>query len=80
VILGGGKDGLPIIVGNVDAFPSTSPGSSTRNGDAISKERTTAAAPSTSSEKVLPDARKEAFGKDAVHPTAGSAGFSYPSR
>jgi regulator of protease activity HflC (stomatin/prohibitin superfamily) len=51
VIVGGGKDRLPIILGNVDAPPSPPPG----NGDAAPKERTTAATPAMSSEKVPSD-------------------------
>jgi hypothetical protein len=55
VIVGSGKDGLPIILGNVDAPPSPPPGSPAGNGDAVPKERTTAAAPLTSSDKVPAD-------------------------
>jgi hypothetical protein len=51
VIVGGGKDGLPIILGNVDAPPSPPP----VNGDTVPKERTTAATPVMSSEKVPSD-------------------------
>jgi prohibitin 2 len=50
VIVGGGK-GLPIILGNVDAPPSPPP----VNGDTVPKERTTAATPAMSSEKVPSD-------------------------
>ena len=43
VIIGSGKDGLPIILGNVDA-PAPSPGgASPSDGDAAPKERSTAA-------------------------------------
>jgi len=53
VIIGSGKEGLPIILGNVDA-PSPPPkGSSPSNGNTPSEQRTTAPTPSTSSEKVL---------------------------
>jgi regulator of protease activity HflC (stomatin/prohibitin superfamily) len=51
VIVGSGKDGLPIILGNVDASPSPQPASPAGNGDAAPKERTTAATPSPPSEK-----------------------------
>src|SRR5712692_2779413 len=43
VIVGSGKDGLPIILGNVDAPPSPPPGNPAGNGDTAPKERTTAA-------------------------------------
>jgi regulator of protease activity HflC (stomatin/prohibitin superfamily) len=46
VIVGSGKDGLPIILGNVDASPWPQPASPAGNGDAAAKERTTAATPS----------------------------------
>jgi hypothetical protein len=52
VIMGGGKDGLPIILGNVDASPSPQPASPAGNGDAAPKERTTAATPTTPLEKI----------------------------
>jgi hypothetical protein len=51
VIVGSGKDGLPIILGNVDAPPSPPPA----NGDTVPKKRTTAASPAMSSEKVPSD-------------------------
>src|SRR5271166_1835635 len=41
VVVGSSKDGLPIILGNVDASPPPQPAS----GDAAPKERTTAATP-----------------------------------
>ena len=55
VIMGGGKDGLPIILGNVDASPSPQPASPAGNGEAAPKERTTAATPATPLEKTPPD-------------------------
>jgi regulator of protease activity HflC (stomatin/prohibitin superfamily) len=51
VIVGSGKDGLPIILGNVDASPSPQPASPAGNGEAAPKERTTAATPSPPLEK-----------------------------
>jgi regulator of protease activity HflC (stomatin/prohibitin superfamily) len=51
VIVGNSKDGLPIILGNVDASPSPQPVSPAGNGDATPKERTTAATPTTPLEK-----------------------------
>jgi hypothetical protein len=48
VIVGNNKDGLPIILGNVDASPSPQPAS----GETAPKERTTAATPTTPLEKI----------------------------
>ncbi len=46
VIIGSGKDGLPIILGNVDApAPSHAGGAPPTENDTMPKERTTAAAP-----------------------------------
>src|SRR5262249_15734055 len=53
VIIGSGKEGLPIILGNVDAPAPPPKGSLPSNGNTPSEERTTASTPSTSSEKVL---------------------------
>jgi regulator of protease activity HflC (stomatin/prohibitin superfamily) len=53
VIVGGGKDGLPIILGNVDAPPQ--PVAPAGNGEAVPKERTTAATPSPTVEKLPSD-------------------------
>src|SRR6266436_6577183 len=47
VIIGSGKDGLPIILGNVD----TPPAASTPPSDTTNKERTTAASPTVPLEK-----------------------------
>jgi regulator of protease activity HflC (stomatin/prohibitin superfamily) len=55
VIVGNSKDGLPIILGNVDASPSPQPASPAGNGDATPKERTTAATPSPPLEKTPAD-------------------------
>src|SRR5271166_4438348 len=51
VIVGSGKDGLPIILGNVDASPSPQPASPAKNEETAPKERTTAATPSPPLEK-----------------------------
>jgi SPFH domain / Band 7 family len=46
VVIGSGKDGLPIILGNVDTPAPTSAGSTPPTGnDTMNKERTTAASP-----------------------------------
>ena len=53
VIIGGGKDGLPIILGNVDTPPAArAPGSPPAGNGAAAEERTTAAAPAVPLEKV----------------------------
>jgi regulator of protease activity HflC (stomatin/prohibitin superfamily) len=52
VVIGSGKDGLPIILGNVDTPAPTSAGSTPPTGnDTINKERTTAASPTVPLEK-----------------------------
>jgi regulator of protease activity HflC (stomatin/prohibitin superfamily) len=55
VIVGGGKDGLPIILGNVDAPSSPQLAPPAGNGDTAPKERTTAATPTTPLEKLPAD-------------------------
>src|SRR5258707_1981056 len=55
VIIGTNKDGLPIILGNVDTPPSPPAQAPAGNGDKAPKERTTAATPTTSSEKMPAD-------------------------
>jgi len=53
VIVGGGKNGVPIILGNVDSTaPSPQPASPAGNGETTPKERTTAATPATPLEKI----------------------------
>jgi hypothetical protein len=53
VIIGGGKDGLPIILGNVDTPPSVrAPGGPPVESGAKAEERMTAAAPAVPLEKV----------------------------
>ena len=51
----GGKDGLPIILGNVDASPSPQPASPAKNEETAPKERTTAVTPSPPLEKTPAD-------------------------
>jgi hypothetical protein len=53
VIIGSGKDGLPIILGNVDTPPPAASTPPTGN-DTINKERTTAASPTVPLEKTPP--------------------------
>jgi regulator of protease activity HflC (stomatin/prohibitin superfamily) len=78
VIVGSGKDGLPIILGNVDAAQSPPPGSPVGNGDAVPKERTTAAAPSTSSDKVPADTLTKPSEKTPSTQPPEAPRFSYP--
>jgi regulator of protease activity HflC (stomatin/prohibitin superfamily) len=54
VIVGTGKDGLPVILGNFDGSPSPEPASPAGNGETAPKERTTAATSMTSSEPKTP--------------------------
>jgi hypothetical protein len=51
VVLGTGKDGLPVILGNFDRSPPPP----TANEDVVPEEKTPPAAPATSSEKARPD-------------------------
>ena len=52
VIIGSGKDGLPIILGNVDSpAPASAGGAAPTENDATPKERATAAAPTVPMEK-----------------------------
>src|SRR3984893_11298715 len=55
VIVGSGKDGLPIILGNVDSASQPQPASPAGNGETAPRERTTAATPATPSEKLPAD-------------------------
>jgi regulator of protease activity HflC (stomatin/prohibitin superfamily) len=55
VIIGNSKDGLPIILGNVDASPSSQPASPAKNEETAPRERTTAATPSPPLEKTPAD-------------------------
>jgi regulator of protease activity HflC (stomatin/prohibitin superfamily) len=51
VIVGSGKDGLPIILGNADAAASPQSG----NEESARKERTTTATPATTAERIQAD-------------------------
>jgi prohibitin 2 len=69
VIVGGGKDGLPIILGNVDS-PSPQqqvPGGTQREGDP-SRERTTAASPARPYEQTLAPGLSEPTEKPPAGP------------
>ena len=55
VIVGNSKDGLPIILGNVDASPPPRPATPAGKEGTEPKERTTAASPSTPLEKTPAD-------------------------
>src|SRR6516164_5989689 len=55
VIIGNRKDGLPIVLGNVDASPSPQAATPTGKEGTEPKERTTAASPSTPLEKTPAD-------------------------
>ena len=55
VVVGTGKDGLPVILGNFDGSPSPQPASPAGNGETAPKERTTAATSTTSLDQTPPD-------------------------
>jgi regulator of protease activity HflC (stomatin/prohibitin superfamily) len=54
VIVGTGKDGLPVILGNFDGSPSPQPASPAGNGETAPKEKTTAATSTTPLEPKTP--------------------------
>jgi hypothetical protein len=79
VIVGNSKDGLPIILGNVDASPSPQPASPAGNGDAAPKERTTAATPSPPLEKTPADTLpKPAEKTPSTQPPEAQRSYSFP--
>jgi len=78
VIVGSGKDGLPIILGNVDASPSPPAQAPAGNGDKAPKERTTAATPTTSSEKMPADTLPKPSEKVPSTQPPEASRFSYP--
>jgi regulator of protease activity HflC (stomatin/prohibitin superfamily) len=78
VIVGSGKDGLPIILGNVDAAPSPQPTTPAGNGDTVPKERTTAATLATPSEKVPADTLAKPSEKTPSTQPPEAPRFSYP--
>jgi hypothetical protein len=76
VIVGNSKDGLPIILGNVDSGPPPPPS----NGDAAPKERTTAAPPSPALETVPADTlAKPAEKTPATQPPEAPPTYSLPT-
>jgi hypothetical protein len=78
VIVGGGKDGLPIILGNVDspaATPPQQPGGTHYEGDPASRERTTAASPAKPLEKTPASGLTEPTEKP---PTSGTPNSGTP--
>ena len=54
VIVGTGRDGLPVILGNFDGSPSPEPASPAGNGETAPKERTTAATSTTPLKPKIP--------------------------
>jgi prohibitin 2 len=77
VIVGGGKYGLPIILGNVDTPPAPPAG----NADAVPKERKTAAPPSPALETVPADSLTKPAEKtpDTQPPEAPHISYSFPT-
>ena len=55
VVIGTGRDGLPVILGNVDGSPSSQPPSPAGNGETEPKEKTTGAAPTASLQQTPAD-------------------------
>jgi regulator of protease activity HflC (stomatin/prohibitin superfamily) len=76
VIVGSGKDGLPIILGNVDA--PAPPASPAGNGESVPKEKTTAAASSTSTDKVPSDTSTKPSQKTPSTQPPEAQPYSYP--
>jgi regulator of protease activity HflC (stomatin/prohibitin superfamily) len=77
VIIGSGKDGLPIILGNVDTPPAPPAG----NGDAVPKERKTGAPPSPALETVPADTLTRPAEKTPATqpPEAPHVSYSFPT-
>src|SRR5271166_2360229 len=77
VIVGSGKDGLPIILGNAETRPVPPAGS----GDAVPKERTTAAPPSPAPETVPADTLSKPVEKMPATqpPEAPHISYSFPT-
>jgi prohibitin 2 len=78
VIVGGGKDGLPIILGNVDSPPQPVPGGTQHEGDPA-RERTTAASPAKPLEKTPASGLTEPTEKPPNAPGVDSAGMPQAS-
>jgi regulator of protease activity HflC (stomatin/prohibitin superfamily) len=74
VIVGSGKDGLPIILGNADTSPAPPAGS----GDTVPKERTTAAPPSPTLETVPADTQTKPAEKTPTAQPPEAQHYSYP--
>jgi regulator of protease activity HflC (stomatin/prohibitin superfamily) len=72
VIIGTGKDGLPVILGNFDGSPSPEPASPTGNGETAPKEKTTAATSTKSLDQTPPDTLSKPFEKmPSIQPPEG---------
>ena len=78
VIIGGGKDGVPIILGNVDGSPAPQPEKTSGTQDSAAKERTTAAGPATPSEKIPADTLAKPSEKVPSTEPQEAERFSYP--
>jgi regulator of protease activity HflC (stomatin/prohibitin superfamily) len=78
VIVGSGKGGLPIILGNVDVPSSPQPATPAGNGDTVPKERTTAATAATVSEKVPADTLSKPSEKTPSTQPPEAPRYSYP--
>jgi regulator of protease activity HflC (stomatin/prohibitin superfamily) len=79
VIVGGGKDGLPIILSTADASPPAPAEKSPGNEEPASKERATAATPTTPTEKTPADtlAKPSEKAPSSTEPPEAPR-FSYP--
>ena len=77
VIIGGGKDGLPIILGNLDTPPSPQAGAtSPKDRDATAKDTTAAASPAVALEKT--SAAGLPTPNDKMPPAASATGEAAP--
>jgi prohibitin 2 len=72
VIIGTGKDGLPVILGNFDGSSSPEPASPAGNGETAPKERTTAATSKRSLDQTPPDTLSKPSGEmPSIQPPEG---------
>jgi regulator of protease activity HflC (stomatin/prohibitin superfamily) len=78
VVMGSGKDGLPVILGNTDLTRVTPEGTSGENPDVTPKEGGTAAAPTGASEKVPADPSAKASEKPAAGQPPEARRYSSP--
>jgi hypothetical protein len=76
VIIGGGKDGVPMILGNVDGSPAPEKLSGTQ--ESAPNERTTAASPATPSEKIPADTLAKPSEKVPATEPQEAERLSYP--